>query len=69
VELNVADEKKPAAKEEPPQDRFGFVAHKQAQKLVVGEDSDVLLDTINLPHGYNLKASQTSKLLSSGFRY
>ncbi len=67
VELNVVDEKKPAAKEEPPQDRFGFVAHKQAQKLVVGEDSDVLLDTINLPHGYNLKASQTSSSYLSGF--
>ncbi len=62
VELNVvSSQEKNEANKQLPQDRFEFVAHKQAQKLVVGDDSDINLDTINLPHVYNMKASNASK--------
>lgn len=63
VQLNVIGDEK-NAKIEHRASRFGFVAHKQAQKLVVGEDDKgIILDKMNIPHSYNYNASSANPIV------
>lgn len=63
VELNVAMKEKLLTVPNH-HDRIGFLAHKQAQKLVIsGTENDILMNTMNIPHMYTINNSKKSPLM------
>merc|ERR1712127_1085974 len=64
VQLNIVKNEKKLGKGGN-SNRLGFIAHKQAQRLVVSEEEGrIFLDKMHIPHSYKLKStSHTSPML------